>query len=110
MVNQITIEALRGIRIGGRRQARCTTCGAHLFDDAPVTGYAYRFTDEPTLSVARLYCTPCDRGRIDHPTLGAHEVQFRSRLDRDDQAFVLDDVTVLEYSPPTTDTRDQYHR
>lgn len=97
---------LTGTCVGRNRPARCTSCGAHLFDDAPITGYAYRFTDEPTLSVARLYCTPCERHRIDHPTLGAHEVQFCSSLRREQNSFTLANVEVLEYSDPTETARD----
>lgn len=80
---------------------RCTTCGAHLFGGAPITGYAYRFPEDGTLSVTRLYCETCDRQHIEFPTLGAHEVQFVGYLGDDISGFVLVDVRVLEYSSPS---------
>jgi hypothetical protein len=56
----IRVEAagsLAGQIIGDTSAApQCTTCGAHLFAETEVTGYAYRFTYERNLSLARLYC------------------------------------------------------
>lgn len=92
---------LTGRRIGQGLPTQCTICGGHLFEDASITGYAYRFPQEATLSVPRLYCAPCNREHIEFPTRGAHEVQFDCRLRKAADAYVLADVGILEYIAPT---------
>lgn len=90
------------------RPPHCTGCGAILLGDAPVTAYAYRFSDEPRFSLARLYCAECDRQHIGVPTLGAVEALVGGRLTSDGDEIQLSRVTPLAYSAPEEGSRNHY--
>lgn len=77
---------------------RCTTCGTFLADGAMATAYAYRLSDEATLTVARLYCETCDNRSVTHPTLGAVEVVVESTLVQVRERLVLSDLNVCDWS------------
>lgn len=97
-----TVSALTAEPIGSPgTDVRCSTCGGHLFADADVTGYAYRYSDEPMLRVARLYCSVCNHRELRFPSLGVHEIMFDAVVRQRLGSLLLDDVSVLDYSPPT---------
>jgi hypothetical protein len=104
----IRVEAagsLAGQIIGDTSAApQCTTCGAHLFAETEVTGYAYRFTYERNLSLARLYCNECERNPLAHPTLGAHEIVIRMMLRQRHGNLLVEDPTVVAYVAPSGGT------
>jgi len=77
---------------------RCTTCGTFLAENAQLTAYAYRFSDEPTLSVARVYCEVCDRTTVRHPTLGAEEVVVAASLAKCHGRLVLSSIEVCDWT------------
>lgn len=100
---RVEAKGLAGAFVGDVSAApRCTTCGAYFFAETPVVGYAYRFTDEQKLSLARLYCDECNRDPLAHPTLGAHEVVIKANLRQQRGALFLDDLAVVDYIGPTS--------
>lgn len=78
--------------------ARCTACGTRLGAGSAVTAYAYRFSDDPRLRVARLYCEACADRAIRHPTLGAAEAVVAASLRTCHGRLVLSDIEVCDWS------------
>lgn len=102
---RVEAKGLAGTFVGDVSAApRCTTCGAYFFAKTPVVGYAYRFTDERELSVARLYCDECDLDPLTHPTLGTHEVVIKSDLQQQRGTLLLGEVAIVAYAGPETGT------
>ena len=73
-------QTIAGRNIESGETTRCQYCQSHLNEGDEVTVYAYRPTEKQLVSVARLYCTECDRQEIEHPTLGCYEWLAEARL------------------------------
>ena len=73
-------QTITGWNVGIGSAAQCQYCRATLGEGDEVTAYAYPPLEEQLVSVARLYCSECDRQEIEHPALGCYEWLAEARL------------------------------
>ena len=73
-------QSIAGWGVGIRGTALCQYCMNELGEGAEVTVYAYRPVEDQLVSVARLYCSECDRQKIEHSALGCYEWLAEARL------------------------------
>jgi hypothetical protein len=98
-------QVLTGLQVAdAAHRARCTACGAALYEGSPVRVYAYQLADEDTVTPSRLYCRGCKDDIT--PTLGATEVLADATLGlqahphSQTHALALTDVRPVVESPP----------
>lgn len=73
-------QSITGWSVGVRDTALCQYCMSELGEGDEVTIYAYRPVENQLVSIARLYCTNCDRQQIKHASLGCFEWLAEARL------------------------------
>jgi hypothetical protein len=102
-------QTIAGWKIDSGETTRCQSCQSHLGEGDEATVYAYRPAERQLVSVARWYCTDCDRREIQHPTLGCYEWLVEARLATtsdvatQSHALTLLDIEILDESPPEED-------
>lgn len=104
-------QTLTGWSVGVGETALCQRCKTTLREGSAITVYAYRRAGEQLVSVARLYCSECNRRSIEHPTCGCSEWLAEARLALTaDVAHQSHDLTLCnveildEHGPKTGDS------
>ena len=104
-------QTIAGWNLDSGETTRCQYCRSHLSEGAEVTAYAYRPVEEQLVSIARVYCTECDRDRIEHPSCGCYEWVATARLGltadvaHQSHTLTLLDVEIVAESGPNEGDR-----
>lgn len=82
----------------------CGGCRRSILPGQSVTAYAYRDEHEAYWHVPRVYCSACERTRLDQPTDGWAEALVTATLEARGATSRLDPDAVIAWAGPESST------
>ncbi|WP_254526020.1 hypothetical protein [Natrinema caseinilyticum] len=73
-------QRFEGTRIAGGESAPCCVCGDHLHEGHPVSARTCRYSDEPTYTIAAVYCAGCAPTELTEATHGRDDILLEADL------------------------------
>ncbi|QLG50247.1 hypothetical protein [Natrinema halophilum] len=73
-------QQFEGARITAGEIVPCKDCSDHLHEGHPVSGRACRYSDEPTYTIAAVYCAGCAPTKLTETANGREDVLLDADL------------------------------